>query len=93
MPRWLHALCVCAGLGLAGCSTDRDPDELFGPSEAGAPVVDAVLIVDAELPDVFLTVAAAPGEPLDLSTVGLEAEVVQIEIENGPTISYSVAPG
>lgn len=89
----MGALGVVAILGLAGCSTDRDPDELFGPSEAGAPVLDAVLIVDAELPDVFLTVAAPPGEPLDLSTVGLEADVMQIEIENGPTILYTVVPG
>lgn len=82
-----------ATLGLAGCSTDRDPDELFGPSEAGAPVVDTVLIVDAELPTVFLTVASAPGEPLDLQSVGLEAEEMQIAIENGPTIPYIVVPG
>ncbi len=44
-------------------AANRDPAELFGPSEAGLIVVDAVLIVDAPLAPVVLRRTVAPGTP------------------------------
>ena len=41
-------------------AADRDPNELFGPSEAGLIVVDAILIVDAPLPPIILRHTLAP---------------------------------
>ena len=46
---------------LTACSADRKPGELFGPSEAGMLVIDAILIVDQPLPDLFLKRTIAPG--------------------------------
>ena len=68
---WLAAIPL-ALLSLDSCYTpgplkaDRDPDDLFAPSEASI-VVDAILLVDAPLPYVFLRRTAAPGDP-SLST-------------------------
>lgn len=50
------ALCAL----LVACSADRKPGELFGPSEAGVLVIDAILIVDQTLPDLFLKQTIAP---------------------------------
>ncbi|MGB0606624.1 MAG: hypothetical protein ACPGRY_16810, partial [Candidatus Latescibacterota bacterium] len=43
------------------CSADRKPGELFGPSEEGVLVIDAILVVDQKLPDLFLKQTIAPG--------------------------------
>ena len=43
------------------CSADRKPGGLFGPSEEGVLVIDAILVVDQALPDLFLKQTIAPG--------------------------------
>ncbi len=58
MVRWALMLCC---LLAAGCAAEREPGELFGPSEAGTLVVDALLIVDHPLPDLFVRQTVAPG--------------------------------
>jgi hypothetical protein len=39
---------------LLACAAEREPGELFGPSEADLVVVDAILLVDQPMPDIFL---------------------------------------
>jgi hypothetical protein len=46
---------------LTACAAERKPGELFGPSEADVLVIDAILIVDRPLPDLFLKRTIAPG--------------------------------
>lgn len=58
LSAWL--LTIPAALALGGCSADRPPDELFGPSEDGVLVVDAVMIVGDLFPIVRLSRATSP---------------------------------
>ena len=53
-------LTLVALAALAACSAERDPGELFGPAETGVLVVDAVLIVDQPLPDLFVRRTQSP---------------------------------
>ena len=47
---------ILSGLAvLSGCSGERDPATLFGPSERETIVVDAVLYVDRPLPEIIVT--------------------------------------
>ena len=70
--------------GLTSCFTpgplkaDRDPGELFAPTEADDIVVDAILFVDGALPPVTLRRTAAPGEPYVASDVALTGATVSI---------------
>ena len=67
----LRRVLLIAGCAVAvACSVDRGPGELFGPSESGTIVVDALLIVDHPLPDLFVRQTVAPG---DLYTDGVSA--------------------
>ena len=59
-------------------AADRDPDELFGPSEADLIVVDAILIVDAPLPPVILRRTVAPGRSYSAVATALEGATVSI---------------
>ena len=59
-------------------AADRDPDELFGPSEDNLIVVDAILIVDAPLPPVVLRHTVAPGHVYSAATTALEGATVSI---------------
>jgi hypothetical protein len=59
-------------------SADRNPDELFGPSEDNLIVVDAILIVDAPLPPVILRHTAAPGAPYEAAGTALAEALVSI---------------
>ena len=52
-------------------AADRDPDELFGPSEAN-------LIVDAPLPSVILRRTVAPGHSYSAAATALEGATVSI---------------
>ena len=61
IPLLLLSLTACPAPG--PLKADRDPDDLFGPSEDNVVVIDAILIVDAPLPPVDLRRTAAPGMP------------------------------
>ncbi len=70
------ALILCC-LMMFGCATDREPGELFGPSEVGTLVVDALLIVGHPLPDLFVRQTVAPGARYtDAVSAVTDAEVV-----------------
>jgi len=62
---------------LLGCSADREPGELFGPEESGLIVVDALLIVAAPLPDIFVRRTQPPTSQYSRETAAVtEADVV-----------------
>ena len=74
-------LAIAAGLSAlsaGGCSTDRAPGELFGPSEAGLLVVDAHLIVDADFPDVWLSRASSLERPYSFQNAAEGGATVRI---------------
>lgn len=71
------------GLMLAGCSTDRKPGELFGPSEADLLVVDALLFVDAPTPTIRLSRTVAPDRPVGPAQGEVGASVV---VRTGDTV-------
>ena len=61
IPVLLLSLTACPAPG--PLKADRDPNDLFGPSEDNVVVIDAILIVDATLPPIDLRRTAAPGTP------------------------------
>jgi|GEM_PF-365645 hypothetical protein len=70
---------------------DRDPDDLFAPSEVNVIVVDAILIVDQTLPAVDLRRTAPPGENYFIQNTALEG--AQLTISQGEaTFNYSSDP-
>ena len=72
----IAALACLLGAALAACSTDRAPGELFGPSEEGLLVVEAILIVDATLPPIRLTRTVRPDRVPDAALGEAGASVV-----------------
>ncbi len=79
--RWALMLCC---LLAAGCAANREPGELFGPSEAGTLVVDALLIVDHPLPDLFVRQTVAPGvRYIDAISAVTDA---QVEVRQGAQV-------
>jgi hypothetical protein len=48
---------------LAACAADREPGSLYGPDAADLVVVDAILVVDRPLPDLFVRLTVNPSEP------------------------------
>ncbi|NNE07394.1 MAG: DUF4249 family protein, partial [Gemmatimonadetes bacterium] len=85
--RSLAAAAALAAI-LAGCSAERDPSELFGPSEEGTLVIDAVLLVDQAFPTIILTRALAPDEPFSLEAAGESDAAIVIREEGGDDIVY-----
>lgn len=73
----LFSLLACKAPG--PLAADRDPDELFGSSEADLIVVDAILIVDAPLPPVVLRRTVAPGHSYSAVATVLEGASVSIQ--------------
>lgn len=86
---------TAVGVGLvllaAGCSTDRTPAELYGPSEAGVLVIDALLTVDQALPDLFVLETLAPGDTYTLEGAAVTDAVVSIG-SGGETYAYAADP-
>ena len=73
----LFSLLACKAPG--PLAADRDPDELFGSSDADLIVVDAILIVDAPLPPVVLRRTVAPGHSYSAVATALEGASVSIQ--------------
>jgi hypothetical protein len=67
----------------SGCS-DR---QLFDPSAAGIPVIDATLIVGKPLPDVFLSTTLAPDAPYSEEAAALTGAAVTVR-RDGLTFFY-----
>lgn len=63
-----------------GCSGERDPATLFGPSERETIVVDAVLYVDRKLPEITITrTRTADAVPTGDATAVNDAEVTVLQ--------------
>ena len=80
MPALILSLAL---LLLAACTPDflkaeREPDSLFGPSEGGRTVVEAILLVDRPLPPVFLRRTVDPGVPYDPEATGVAGATVAV---------------
>ena len=76
---------------MAACSAERKPGELFGPAEPGTLVVDALLIVDHPLPDLFVRETVSPGEIY--TRAGAAVTDAEVEIRQGDrTFRYRMDP-
>jgi hypothetical protein len=62
-----------------GCGTDREPGSLFGPSQAGVPVIEARLVVGRGFPPVRVTETLAPDEVYTLERAAVPGASVRIE--------------
>ncbi|MFT5369179.1 MAG: hypothetical protein ACI8V2_004153 [Candidatus Latescibacterota bacterium] len=74
-----------------GCSTERDRASLFAPEEVGVLVVDALLIVDKPLPNLFVRETVTPDGIYFRDQAGVtDAEVVIAH--NGEQYLYRHSP-
>ena len=65
---------------VAGCSTERTPEDFFGPSEANTLVVDAVLLVGRPLGEVRLSLTSNPDAPFQ--TPGRPVRGAEVFVES-----------
>ena len=85
--RWLLLL-----LCLAACSAERQPGSLFGSAEEDSElVVDAVLLVDQTLPELFVRRSQAPDRPYDLEAAGVGDARVRI-LQGDRAFEYAADP-
>jgi hypothetical protein len=73
-----------------GCSTDREPGDLFGSIEEDVLVIDGTLIVDQPLPHIFVRRTANPRDLYDPTSLGV-AEAVVIVTYDGRQSEYLAA--
>ncbi len=90
MPSSTRAVALLIVLACAGCSTEREPGSLFGPSESGIPVVDAQLIVGFSFPEILISETTSPEEPWTREQAAVGDAAVQVV---GPdfTLRYTVS--
>ena len=75
----LTGRCLLLSLCLAACSADRQPGSLFGSAEEDSDlVVDALLLVDQDLPALFVRRSLAADIPYDRGATGVAAARVRI---------------
>jgi len=89
--RRLHRVYGLALVWLAmvatGCSTDREPGELFGTDlDTGRLVVDGLLIVDRPLPGIGVSQTIAPGQPVTDSNSGVPGAQLTVTVDG---VSYA----
>jgi hypothetical protein len=74
-----------------GCAAERDRESLFSPQEVGVLVVDALMIVDKPLPNLFVRETVAPNGIYSRELAGVtDAEVVILH--NGAEYIYQHSP-
>ena len=95
-PIQLAGLCFPLLLCLAACSADRQPGSLFGSEEEDSElVVDAVLLVDQTLPELFVRRSQAPDRAYNREAAGVSDARVRI-LQGDRVFEYSAdaeAPG
>ncbi|MEZ4647296.1 MAG: DUF4249 family protein [Candidatus Eisenbacteria bacterium] len=69
-------------LGLASCSTDRDPNDLLVPRDVGVLTIDAVLTVSKPFPPMRISRTGSPSEPFDVGDVLRADDIAEIRIRN-----------
>ena len=82
---------IVAFASLAACSTDRDPESLFSPTQVNILVVDGALIVDQAFPEIFLSRTLSPLEPFTPENAA-ENNATVIVSGGGVDIPYVQAP-
>lgn len=82
-----------AALLLTGCSPERDRASLFGPTEVGTPVVDALLVVGRPLPTILLSRTRAPDAVYDPAEAALRGAAVRVVMARTDTVRYQEAFG
>lgn len=88
MKRWLFLIAF-----LVGCSAERDPRDLLVPGGVGVPVVDAMLLVDKKMPEIYLTRTVQPGVTFDTANALITNATVRIDnLDSEETVSYLYAP-
>lgn len=80
-----------ASIVLQACSADRQLGDLFGPTEAGQPVVDGLLIVDRKLPFLYLRQTQPPGSPYSRLQAGIVSADVTV-YEGDQAYRYAADP-
>lgn len=88
-----HVVIFVVLLVLAGCTTDRDPGDLFAPNEVGILVVDATLIVGDTYPRVLLSRTLAPDGPFSESAAAVSGATVSIRSDAGTASYIEYEPG
>ena len=88
IPRLLPAL-LFLGTLLSGCSTERNPSDLFAPGEVGTVVVDATLVVGRDFPIIRLRRTLSPDRPYDPDVAAVSLADVRIETPGGGWMAYS----
>lgn len=85
-------MCVLFGLLMVmGCAAERDRSTLFAPEEVGILVIDAHLIVNKPLPNLFVRETVSPGDVYSRERAGVtDAEVVITQ--NGTQYLYQHSP-
>jgi hypothetical protein len=83
------ALGLYALLVTFGCSTDREPGDLFAPNEVGTLVVDGALIVGNPFPVIYVSRTLSPGTTFDINTAGERDASVSIRVDS-TTIEYGM---
>ncbi|HCR17951.1 MAG TPA: hypothetical protein DIU35_10755 [Candidatus Latescibacteria bacterium] len=71
---------------LFSCAAERKPGELLGPSEEGVLVVDALLLVDQPLPDLYIRKTIGPSKPWTAEFVQVTG--AQVEIRQGDRVFF-----
>jgi hypothetical protein len=89
----LLLLATGAALSLSGCSTERDPNELFAPGDVDVLVVDARLIVDQRLPMIRLSRTLAPNEVFTDDNAAESDATVAIVIADTTVVPYREVTG
>ena len=77
------AILLLVATALGGCSTKRDPRDLFAPSGVGTIVVDATLVVGRYFPIVRLRRTLSPEVPYDPGAAAVVGATVSIEGPGG----------
>lgn len=86
--RWLWLL-VAAVLLMSACSPTRDDDSLFVPAEIDVPVVDGLLVVSEQLPEIYLSRTRPPDELYDFTEAAIRGADVRVIITAGDTVAYA----
>ena len=76
---------------LLACAAEREPGELFGPSEADLVVVDAILIVDQPMPDIFLRRTLSPNGNYSAAAAAIADAQLTIH-SNEQSYTYTADP-
>ncbi len=91
-PIQLAGRCLPLLLCLAACSAERQPGSLFGSAEEDSDlVVDALLLVDQDLPELFVRRSLAPDIAYDSEAAGVSDARVRI-LQGERVFEYAADP-